>query len=306
MLTDKQIIRPAAIGPSGTIGIAAPAGAFDHERFRRGVAVLEHMGFKVRVPPGVFEKTRYLAGSDEHRAACLHDLFRDPAVEGILCARGGFGSLRILELLDFELIGNNPRVVAGFSDVSVLLAAILKKTGLVTFHAPVITSLAEAGPATREALLTAFTSQTLIEYRAAGPVITGGRASGFVCGGNLASLCHLVGTPFQLDCAGGLLFLEDINEPAYRVDRMLTQMRLAGALDKVAGVLLGRFTNCGHNRVIHEIVREHVGGDIPLLAGLAAGHEGRNLTLPLGLKATMDAEQGTLRYDGPAVMAGDG
>ncbi|MFP4445290.1 MAG: LD-carboxypeptidase [Desulfosudaceae bacterium] len=304
--THPPIVLPAALSPGDTIGIAAPAGAFDAERFRRGVAMLEQMGFLVQVPPGVYEKHRYLAGSDEHRAEGLHALFRDPAVKAVFCARGGFGSARILPLLDFELIGRNPKILAGFSDVTVLLSTVSARTGLVTFHAPVITALADAGPTTREAMITALAAEAVIEYRSTQAAVVPGTARGVVCGGNLASLCHLIGTLYQFDCTGTLLFLEDVNEPAYRIDRMFTQMSQAGVLTGAAGILLGRFDNCGDERIIREIVREHVDESIPILAGLAVGHGGRNLTLPLGLPASMDAAAGMLRYEGPAVRGGRG
>ncbi len=303
-LKQNSALLPAALRSGDTVGVAAPAGAFDHDRFRRGLTAIEKMGFNVFVPDGVFQKTRYLAGTDERRAEEIHDLFRDPDIKAVLCARGGFGSLRLLPLLNFGLIQKNAKIVAGFSDVSVLLNVIFRKTGLVTFHAPVVTSLAEAGPETVKSMKNVLTSGGCQECRSRGPAIQSGTAEGTVCGGNLASLCHLAGTPFQPNGEGRLLLLEDINEPAYRIDRMLTQMRLAGCLDNLAGVMLGCFENCGDERVLYEIIGEHVSPQIPVLAGFVVGHGDENLTLPLGIAATLDADEGVLRYHGPAVAAG--
>ncbi len=282
--------------PGDVIGIAAPAGAFDEQRFQTGVKVLEKMGFKVIIPESVFAKKRYLAGADEDRAKVLNQLFADPSIQGIMCARGGFGSMRLLPFVDFDTISHNPKVFAGFSDISALLNVIFEKTGLITFHAPVVTSLADADSNTTAALAAALTGQNIRLQPAAPVTITGGQAEGPVQGGNLTALCQLAGTPFQPDFNDSLLFLEDTNEAPYRIDRMLTQMRQAGCLDNVTGVLLGRFDQCGNIETVYEIVKEHFADNLPILAGLDAGHAGVNLTLPLGMTATMDADAGVLSY----------
>ena len=299
----KKRIKPAPLKPGDIIGIAAPAGSFDRELLRRGVKTIAEMGFKVVLPPEVLDQKRYLAGSDETRAAVLNSLFADKTIQAIFCARGGFGSARLLDLLDFEIIGSNPKIFAGFSDVSALLAAVFEQTGLITFHAPVVTSLADADQESRDSLALALTSCTKISIRPTRPItVSSGSASGLVRGGNLASLCQLVGTPWQPDFRESLLFLEETNEAPYRIDRMLTQLRLAGCLAEIRGVLLGRFDNCGQSDVIHEIVTEHFLDHGPILAGLEIGHNGTNQTLPLGLEAVLDADQGTLLYQEPAVL----
>ncbi|MDY6823383.1 MAG: LD-carboxypeptidase [Thermodesulfobacteriota bacterium] len=302
MNTRDDIIIPPALKPGDTLGIAAPAGWFEKERFRRGLAVIEAMGFHVAVPEDLFKKNRYMAGTDEHRARLFNRLIADDAVKGIFCARGGFGSMRILSFLDMAAIRAHPKVIAGFSDISLLLTVIAEKTGMVTFHAPVVTSLADAEDVTRTAMVEALTGSRILEIKAAeGVSIVPGTAEGRVTGGNLASLCHLIGTPWQPDFDGCILFLEDTNEPAYRIDRMLSQMRLAGCLDGVTGMVLGAFENCGHREVIHEIVREQAPAGIPVLGGMAAGHGPVNITLPLGLTATLDVDHHRLRYREAAV-----
>ena len=304
---NNQVIVPPGLKPGDAIGIAAPAGAFDPERFHRGLRVIESLGFKPVVPEAVFERDRYLAGGDARRAELLNRLFRDDSVKAIMCARGGFGSLNILSRLDFQAISDNPKIFAGFSDISVLLAVIFEKTGLVTFHAPVITALADAEEKTRAALFSAFTNpQATTLSVEAGVTVAPGRAEGVVRGGNLASLCQMTGTPYQPDLRGSLLLLEDVNEAPYRIDRMLSQMGLAGCLEGVAGVMLGGFDRCGDMNEINEIVKSRFPPGIPILGGLPVGHDGENLTLPLGVTATLDADNHRLRYHVPSLSTGKG
>jgi len=306
-INSNQTVIPESLKPGDVIGIAAPAGAFDAERFQQGLNVLETMGFKTVIPEGLFIKQRYLAGSDGHRAEILNRLFSDSTIKAIMCARGGFGSLKVLPILDFDLIRENPKIFAGFSDISILLSVIFEKTGLVAFHAPVITALADAGQQTTAAMNSVFTSvaPTLLTIKT-GITITPGRAAGVVRGGNLASLCQLAGTPYQPDLRVSLLLLEDVNEAPYRIDRMLSQMRLSGCLEGVVGVLLGRFERCGDVGEIHEIVKNTFPDKVPVLAGLPVGHAGENLSLPLGLTATLDADNALLQYDSSPVTSGDG
>ncbi|MDY6906052.1 MAG: LD-carboxypeptidase [Thermodesulfobacteriota bacterium] len=306
MNTRDDIIIPHALKPGDTVGIAAPAGWFDPERFRRGVAAIEAMGLRVMIPNDLFEKNRYMAGTDDHRAGVFNNLIADRGIKAVFCARGGFGSMRMLPLLDMDAICANPKIIAGFSDVSLLLTVIAEKTGMVTFHAPVITSLADAGDMTKAALVEAMTGRKPVEIMVKdGVTVRSGVAQGRVIGGNLASLCHLIGTPWQPGFKAGILFLEETNEPAYRIDRMLSQMHLSGCLDGVAGIVLGSFENCGQPAEIYEIVQEHVPAGIPVVAGMAAGHGPENITLPLGLGATLDADRHVLQYQAPAVVPQD-
>jgi muramoyltetrapeptide carboxypeptidase len=310
MTSAPQKIRPvlpSALEPGDTIGIAAPAGVFDADRLQRGLQVLKAQGFKTVVPRGIYKKHRYLAGTDQDRASIVNALFRDKRIRAVLCARGGVGSLRILPWLDFAAIRGNPKIFSGFSDISALLSALFEQTGLVTFHGPVVTSLAEAGRRTIKSMATAFMSnQALVLTLGTAKTVAPGHASGVVRGGNLASLCQLAGTPYQPDLRQSLLLLEDINEPPYRIDRMLSQLQMAGCLDGVVGVMLGRFERCGDVRTIYDVVRSAFPEGIPILAGLPVGHKGQNRTLPLGLIATLDADEGRLQYHGPAVSNGQG
>jgi len=297
-----QII-PSGLSPGDTIGIVAPAGHFNAERFLKGVAVLESMGFRTKVPDEVFSQSGYFAGTDKTRADVITRFFADDSIQGIACARGGYGSVKTLSLLDVEIIKNHPKVFIGFSDISVLLNFFFETTGLVTFHGPVVTSLVDATPRTKDKLVNAISSEKPIEIVLKNPVcIHRGSASGVVKGGNLTTLCHLIGTPYMPSFKGSILVLEDTGEPCYRIDRMFTQMKLAGSLDGIAGVALGSFDNCGRIDEIYGIAENIFEAfQIPVLAGFEVGHHKNNLTFPIGLEASLDTDKGVLSYHTPAV-----
>ena len=294
---------PRALKPGDTIGIAAPASPFDGKSFDAGLRVLESMGFNPVVPEGLFEKNGFLAGTDRHRADLLSRLFADPAIDGIICARGGYGSMRILPLLDADALAKNPKVFVGFSDITALIGFLVQRCGMTVFHGPSVTTLGDGNPQTRDCLLAALTrAEPLTLTAEAGQALWPGSAAGpFFCG-NLTVLCHLTGTPFQPDLEGCILLLEDRGEAPYRIDRMLTQMRMAGCFQDLAGLALGAFTDCGSSQQIHAIVTERLSElDIPILAGFDAGHEGVNLTLPVGGTARLDTASKTLSFQDPAV-----
>ncbi len=284
------------------LGIASPAGSFDKKKFKEGIRVLKSMGFRIIIPDGLYKKKGYLAGDDRLRAKQLNRLFADPDVKGIVCAKGGFGSIRILSLLDYELIGKNPKVFAGFSDVSALLWALYMKTGLATFHAPNVTTLADASGKTVESMLSAISSGSVLEIKAEkGVEIMPGSAKGPLTGGNLTTLCHLAGTPFAPDFDGHILFLEDTGEAPYKIDRALSQMKLAGFFQKISGLVLGSFEGCGPEKsiykIVHEIFREY---EIPVLGGFKAGHGKDNMTLSFGLEVIFDTCEKKLFSKEPA------
>ncbi|MBL7179379.1 MAG: LD-carboxypeptidase [Pseudomonadota bacterium] len=299
-----KLVKPARLKPGDTLGIAAPASLFDRDRFSKGKAVLESMGFRIAVEDDVFLKREYLAGTDAQRADLINRLFADPAIKAIVCARGGFGSMRILSLLDYEAIRKHPKIFVGYSDISALLSVLYARCGLVAFHGPMVTTLADDDKESRDAMLAALTSDIKLELTpTSGRVIKPGRASGPVAGGNLTTLCHLVGTPFAPGFKGRILFLEDKGEAAYRIDRMLSQMKLAGCFDGLAGLMLGSFEKCGKLDRIYRIVAEMFSDvDIPVLAGFDIGHGRTNITIPLGIAATLDADRRKLIYHEPATV----
>ena len=303
-LLNQKPIRPPRLKPGDTIGIAAPAGPFDRESFSQGLSVVESLGFRTRVCDEIFEKTGYLAGPDAMRAQLLNQLFRDPEIQGIICARGGFGSLRILPLVDFDAIRKNPKVFMGFSDITALLTSITTRSGLVSFHGPVVTSLAGASDMTSNTLFSAISSDRPLEVQPAhGAVIQAGRAQGAVTGVNLATLCHLVGTPFQAGFKDRSLLLEDRGEAPYRIDRMVSQMKLAGCFKGIVGLVLGSFEKCGDPDGIYHIFEEHFRDvHIPILAGFDIGHGKQNTTIPFGIEAILDTDRQVLSFREPATI----
>ncbi len=299
----SETTLPRALKPGDFLGIVAPASPFDQKAFGAGVRVLESMGFNLVIPADIFEKHHYLAGSDRRRADLLNRLFADPHIDGIICARGGYGAMRILPMLDADVISRHPKVFIGFSDITALLAFLVARCRMVAFHGPTVITLGDGDSSTRDHCFSVLTNPAPLSLAASsGRVLQAGSAGGpFLCG-NLTLLCHLTGTPFQPDFGGRILLIEDQGEAPYRVDRMLTQMMLAGCFDRLAGLALGSFTDCGSTDAVYRIVDDRLGGlNIPILAGFDVGHAAVNMTLPLGLPVVLDTDSGTLTFNGPAV-----
>jgi muramoyltetrapeptide carboxypeptidase len=297
-----KLIKPPVLRPGDTVGIAAPASPFDEDAFEAGLQTLRDMGFEIKVPGQIFEKQGYLAGTDRQRASLLIELFEDDTVQAILCARGGFGSMKLLPLLDFGLIKTHPKPLVGYSDITALLVAIYKKCGMTTFHGPLVTTLGKGSSETRFSFMGAVASSSPIRLKPKAPhIVHPGKATGPVLGGNLTVLTTLLGTPYQPSFKGHILFLEDRGEALYRIDRMLSQLQLAGCLDQVVGVVLGSFLDCGPLDQIHSIVRKAFHKKVPILGGFDLGHGDENLTLPLGIPAELDTAAGALRFRETAV-----
>jgi len=304
MMKIKKIktLKPPRLKRGDTIGIVAPASHFDLEKFNSGIAVLESMGFNTSIPEMLFNKKNYFAGSDLERAEMVNGYFVDPTIKAIICARGGYGSIRILSLLDYKIIQKNPKIFVGFSDISAVLSTLYLKCRLVTFHGPTVTTLGNSDDRTKDSLFSIITSGEKLEIAMErGITIQPGSVSGPVLGGNLNTLCHLLGTRFQPDFKGCILFLEDRGEAAYRIDRMLSQMKLAGCFNSLAGLILGNFKDCGDTDDIIRIAGDIFKDDkIPIIAGLEVGHGKRNLAIPIGLNATLNAEKKLLIFHEPA------
>ena len=285
-------LRPPALRPGDQIRVIAPASPFDKLRFKKGVAVFEDLGFKVVWREDVFESERYLAGTDARRAAEIAEAFADPATKGIVCARGGYGTPRILPSLDFKKLSATPKVLVGFSDITALLLA-MHTNGLVGFHGPNVTGrISEVGLDVDEkkSFLRTVGSPEPAGTVANGRTVVEGRAEGPLLGGNLAMVTALLGTKYSPDYKGAILFLEDVGEKPFRLDRMMTHLKLAGVLDAVAGFALGRFSKC-----VNDADSSVIGGEVvaaiagatgkPCLVDLPFGHDGENRTLPLGVRA---------------------
>ena len=293
--------KPRRPVPGDTLGIVAPSSPFDKKKFQQGLFFIEQLGFKVFYPKTIFERKQYLAGSDVLRAQTLNAMFADPGIKGIICARGGYGALRILPLIDFDVISANPKIFIGSSDISVLLNALLNKSQLVSLHGPMIESLAGASARTKLAFRDILLSGQKLTITSEHPVIiNSGKASGVMAGGNLTTLCHLVGTPFEPDFSGQILLLEDIGEAPYRIDRMLTQMKLAGCFEKINGIVLGTFKGCGEPDFVYQVFKDiFVNDRLPVLAGFDMGHDEPNLPIPFGIRATLDSGNGMLSFEEP-------
>ncbi|MFH1887566.1 MAG: LD-carboxypeptidase [Pseudomonadota bacterium] len=294
--------KPPPLAPDAVVEVVAPSSCFDREPFDRGMGILRDAGLAVRAGEAVFARQGYLAGEDSDRAAALMQAWETPDAGALVCARGGFGSLRLLPLLDLERLARAPRLFAGFSDATALLALLTARLGISAIHAPVVTHLGLMDPAVaRDA---AHSLAGLLAGRPAFPLAADpsrtlfpGTAQGRVLGGNLTTLCHLAGTPFAPDFSGAILFLEDFGEAPYRLDRMLTHLGLSGMLDGVAGVALGSFTQCGDEAEVLRVLTERlVPLSIPVAAGFPAGHGPVNLPFPLGVFARLDANAGVLEF----------
>jgi muramoyltetrapeptide carboxypeptidase len=297
--------RPQPLASGDRIAVVAPAGPFDWEKFEDGLAVLRQWGLVPVLGPHVAVRRGFLAGEDSERAADIKAFLRDPELKAIICARGGYGCLRLLPLLEAVDLNGQAKWLIGFSDVTVLHHFLYARAGWVTLHGPLVTTLATANEVSRDHLwsLLSGTAANPLHYPLAETLLPG-VAAGTLLGGNLATLCHLLGTHYQPDFTGCLLLLEEVGEAPYRIDRMLTQMGLAGCFDGLAGVVLGQFTGCGAWEEIRAIVSERLAPyGIPLAAGLVAGHGASNLALPLGLQATLDASGRSLVYEQPLTEA---
>jgi muramoyltetrapeptide carboxypeptidase len=295
------VVFPPPLRPGDAVRVVAPSAAFDPDAFERGLAVLSgRLGLRPRLRGDVGSRRAYLAGDDARRAEEWREAVADPEARAIFCARGGYGSMRILPAIDPAPLLARPKLFVGFSDV-VAIHSALNRAGLVTLHGPVVTQLGRAPEdalAHLEAILSGRASSPGA-WAPPGPgaglvgtaTVRPGRATGTLLGGTLTILSHLCGTPFAPRLEGAILFLEDVGERPYRLDRDLTHLKLAGALDGVAGVALGQFVDCDEGQVEGlAVVREAVAAlGVPVVEGLPAGHADRNLAFPLGARATLVA-----------------
>lgn len=314
-------ILPQRLHSGDAVGLIAPASAPpDPKDIDRAVAALEEMGFKPRLGLHARKRLGFLAGNDRERATDLMRMFADRKIKGILCLRGGYGTARLLPLLDYQVIRNNPKVFAGFSDITSLLCAFLTKSNLLTFHGPMAASqLAKKDypEFSRNHFLTMLTKPV-----AGGGICRGsakktvsilrpGKVSGELIGGNLSVLCTLIGTPFQPAFRGRILFFEDVDEKPYRIDRMLTHLLNAGVLRQVAGIAVGVCQVCEdpkaksvreYRQTLEDVLKERLLPlKIPVVTGLPFGHGPDHATLPVGGRATLDAMKGNLLLTSPAV-----
>ena len=302
-----MIRKPRALVPGDVIGVAAPAGPVDEGRLRRGLAELQELGFAVRLGEGVLERRGFTAGSVANRLDQLHELYADPEVKAVACARGGAGIVQLLPHLDRELLSRNPKLLVGYSDVT-LLHLECERLGIASLHGPMVArELADGDSAydlpslrhglTGEGAPYASQPDDLV-------ALAGGTAEGVLRGGCLSLLAGVAGTPWARH--GGdepaLLFLEDVDERPYRVDRMLRQLRASGALQGVTGIVFGDMRGCSpafeDDYQLEDVLLDALEGlDVPVALGLSSGHTSHaNLTLPLGVRARLECRSGEARF----------
>ncbi len=317
---DKPVLKPKALQPGDTVGIISPAGAiYESEPYAIAVESFEAMGLKVKL--GAYVKGRYghLAGTDEERAQELNDMFADKEVKAVVAMRGGSGCARILEKIDYDMIAANPKIFIGYSDITALHMAIFSKTSLVTFHGPIAASpwnkftydyfrriLFDKEAILLENPRDCGDNLTIVKNRI--QTIASGEASGQLVGGNLTVLTGIMGSQYLPDWEGKILFVEEVSEAIYRVDRMMSQLQLAGVLDKIAGFVFGKCTDCSpgssYGTLTLEEVLEHYLKplNIPCFFGSMIGHIPEQFTVPIGIEATINADKGSIQLVEPAVV----
>lgn len=309
-----KIRKVARLQKGDTIGVIVPSSAISRDSLVSIEENLDMLGFQAKLSPNLRLKNGFLAGTDAQRLSDIHAMFSDPEVDGIICGRGGYGSGRLLADIDYGLIARNPKYFMGYSDITCLHMAFYHKAGLITFHGPNANSsyspftlgqfqaLLASSTAQPYSLGIALDTEDTLESRAY--VIRPGKAQGKLLGGNLSLIASLVGTPYLPDFRDSIVFLEDIGEAPYSMDRMLTQLLLAGSFDGAKAVVIGVCADCEVDPEdadypdtfsLKEVLRERLSGlGIPVVYGLSFGHVANNGVLPVGIEAELDAEAFTL------------
>ncbi|PBC60321.1 LD-carboxypeptidase [Streptomyces sp. Tue6028] len=310
MTTTEPLTRPARLAPGARVAVVAPSGPIPEERLQAGLDILRGWHLDPVVAPHVLDRHpdfAYLAGTDADRAADFQAAWCDPDVSAVLCARGGYGAQRMIDLLDWDAIrAAGPKVFLGFSDITALHEAFATRVGLATLQGPMVAGIdflknARAQEHLRATLFEPESVRTIASGR--GTALVPGRARGVTLGGCVSLLAAGLGTPHARPSArGGLLLIEDIGEEAYRLDRILTQLLRAGWLDGVAGIALGSWEDCGPYEEVRAVFADRLGGlGVPVAEHFGFGHCEGALTTPFGLPAELDAEAGTLTLDEPAL-----
>ena len=309
----SNTVKPKRLRPGMSVGLVTPASNVpEDQELHAAMDLVRSLGFSAEPAVNLFSRTQYLAGTDQQRADDLNAMFADTDIDAIFCVRGGYGSGRLLRYLDYDMIAANPKVIMGYSDITSILNAIYLRTGLVTFHGPIAggnfsnytyeqykkvliepTQIARIGePPEFE------TRPGVVDWKNRLTTIVSGVAEGHLVGGNLSLMVTLLGTPFEPQFEGAILFLEDVDEPPYSVDRMLTHLWMAGKLEQVAGIVLGKFTDGGHDSntfSMEEVLRDRLEPlGIPTLRGAMIGHIEDKTVVPLGVRARLDADAGAL------------
>jgi muramoyltetrapeptide carboxypeptidase len=303
-----MVLKPPRLRRGDLIGLVAPASTPSRDRVEKSAAYLEKLGYSVKMGKRVMETHGYLAGTDSERASDLNDMIRDNDVKAILAIRGGYGTPRILSLIDYGALKRNPKIIAGYSDITALQLAIFRKIELVTFSAPMIgVELCDnVDPYTEEQFWRMVTSRAKVgELR--NPVeepvkiLKNGKGTGKILGGNLATVVSLMGTPYLPVLRDSIVVLEDVDEAPHRIDRMLIQLKNAGILDKISGLVFGKFSDCVPSdptkpfltidQILDDVAHR---SSCPVMSNFQYGHIPKKLTLPLGLMADVNTKRGTI------------
>ncbi len=312
-----RIIKPKRLKKNDVIGIISPASSpADLSRIQKGVNYLEKLGFRVEVGKNVGKQRGYLAGEDDERLSDFHRMFEDKNVRAIFCVRGGYGSGRLLDKINFNLIRKNPKIFVGYSDITYLQLAMLKKAGLVTFAGPMLAVdfFDEVDEFTEEAFWRIITSSKKIGkifnpenepfYK-----LNSGRADGIMLSANLSILTSMLGTNYLPDFNNKLLLIEDVDELPYKIDRMFNQLKLSGVFKKIKGLILGRFVDCFEKDAeksslsLNEVIEDYLKPlPIPVIYNVKHGHIKKNLTIPIGIKAKMNASRKFIEFTESAVV----
>lgn len=322
-ISTDNLIKPSVLKQGDTIGIIAPStGVSDPDDFRKAKEALDYFGLKMKIGDNVLKGSGYKTRSIEERLSDLHKFFEDKDVNAIICIRGGYGSPQILDGINYDLIRKNPKIFIGYSDITAMHLAINKLAGMVTFHGPVLLSAFsnytidyfKRALFSTESIGIAENSKEKNTFREVFPTrtIVAGKAQGRLIGGNLSLICGTLGTPYEIDTTGKIFFIEDVGEEPYRIDRMLTQLRLANKLQSAAGIVIGYCKDCNSDGLqpsriwdpsLGEIIDNIVGKlTIPSFYGLTIGHTSNQITLPIGVMAELDAEARTLNITESGVV----
>lgn len=311
-MTLNSPVRPPRLVPGAKVAVVAPSGPMPADRLEAGLDILRGWGLDPVVAPHVLDRHRefdYLAGTDEARTRDLQDAWCDPTIAAVLCARGGYGVQRMVDLLDWDAMSAAaPKPFVGYSDITALHEAFAVRAGVATLHGPMIAALTFLkDPATQESLRATLLEPDTVRTvgRHTARALVPGRAHGITLGGCVSLLAADLGTPHaRPSAAGGLLLIEDVEEEPYRLDRILTQLLRSGWLDGVAGIVLGSWTGCGPYETVRALMLERLGGlGVPIVEELGFGHGPTNLTVPLGVPAVLEAsaDVATLTVDVPAL-----
>ena len=295
-----------------TIGLISPAGPEKVENIKKSIDFIKELGFNVKEGAHIYDKWGYLSGSDKDRALDFMDMFGDKEVKMILCIRGGYGSMRLLPFIDFQKIRKSPKIFAGFSDITTFLNTLSQRSGLITFHSPMCSSDFSDKDTLKSFLHTIMNGNS--PYIIKNPVdyssrsFSKGKAKGRLVSGNLSLICSLLGTPYEVDMENNILFIEEVNEEPYRIDRMLTQLLLSGKIQKCSGIILGQFTKCilphyERSLTTDEVIRDRILSlKKPTLMNFMSGHSYPKLTLPIGAEIILDCEECLIKVLEPVVI----